>query len=150
MKTAIKILGPCALASIVSLWTTTAFGLDTQVVSQGSLPGGKVLQVLLITINPGEGFPWHYHTGPGWGTIVSGTLTEDEGCGTALSVLNSGASFSERPGKVHMVTNLGTTPVVMTWVEIYPGCDPDQGTVFVTGPRCEGRSGRSHLEPIPS
>ncbi|HEV8544556.1 MAG TPA: protein kinase [Verrucomicrobiae bacterium] len=63
--------------------------------------------------------------------------------------LAAGSSFSEIPGKVHQVSNLGSVPVVMIWVEIYPACDPNGGTIFVSGPRCEGRSGKSHLEKVP-
>lgn len=93
--------------------------------------------------------PWHYHTGPGWGTIISGTLTEDEGYGTELNIYPAGSAFSEIPGRVHRVFNYGTVQAVFSWVEVYPACDTHQGTIFVNGPRCLGNSGRSRLEPIP-
>jgi hypothetical protein len=103
-----------------------------------------------VTFAPGEAFPWHFHPGPLWGVIVSGTLTEDEGCGTALNVYPAGSAFSETPGRVHRVFNNGTEPVVINFTTVVPPCYANyNSTIFVDGPRCEGNSGRSHLEKIP-
>ncbi len=139
-----------AFASITTFWTLSASALSITPISQGTLPTGQILVVVQINLDPGDAFPWHYHTGPGWGTIVSGSLIEDEGCDNALNPLSAGSSFSEIPGQVHRVFNPGPSPTIMTWVEIFPGCDPNAGTVFVDGPGCEGNSGRSHLESVPS
>lgn len=150
MKASTKILTTLALlATLACLGGRTASALTVTPISQGTLPGGQVVSVVQLTFNPGDTVPWHFHTGPGWGTVVAGTLTQDEGCGKPLSTMAAGSSFAEIPGKVHRVFNFGTTPVIVIWVEIYPGCDPDAGTVFVEGPRCEGNSGNSHLEKIP-
>ena len=150
MKTSIKTLAILALAATLGcLEGRPALALSIAPISQGTLPGGQIVSVVQINLDPGDTVPWHYHTGPGWGTIVAGTLTEDEGCGKALSTFAAGSSFSEIPGKVHRVFNFGTALVVIIWVEIYPGCDPNAGTIFVDGPRCKGNSGKSHLEKIP-
>src|SRR5512140_2422076 len=133
----------------VLYWGQTAQALTITPVSHGLLANGNVIDVAMITLEPGDTVPWHYHTGPGWGTIISGTLTEDEGCGTALNTYPAGTAFSEVPGKVHRVFNYGTVQAVFSWVEIYPACDTHQGTIFVNGPTCLGNSGRSRLEPIP-
>jgi quercetin dioxygenase-like cupin family protein len=101
-----------------------------------------------LTLNPGESIPWHYHTGLGLRVVLSGTLTEDEGCNTPLVSHPAGSAFDEPPGKVHRVFNLGSDPVVVIRTDILPSCYQHQGTVFVTGPECEGDSERSHLEPI--
>ena len=150
MKSLVKVVSTVSLLTgALTFALPSLHALTVTPISQGDLPGGEVISVVQFTIDPGESIPWHFHTGPGWGTIVTGTLTEDEGCGTSLNTIDAGSSFSETPGRVHRVFNLGSGPVVLTWVEIYPGCDPNGGTAFVTGPRCEGQSGRSHLEKIP-
>ncbi len=128
-----------------------ASAISVVAISQGELPTGQIISIIQLTLDPGDTVPWHYHTGPGWGTILSGTLTEDEGCGTELKAYSAGSAFAETPGKVHSVINLGSVPVVMTWTEIIPGCDTSGGTIYLpNGPECEGKSGRSHLEPVPS
>src|SRR5262249_8476595 len=100
----------------------------------------------------GESVPWHFHPGPLWGIIVSGTPTEDEGCGGNLNVYQAGSAFSETPGRVHRVFNYGTEPVVIVFTGITPACFKDYNlTIFVPdGPRCEGQRGKAHLEKIPS
>ena len=103
-----------------------------------------------VTFAPGESFPWHFHPGPLWGVIVSGTLTEDEGCGTALNVYPAGSAFSETPGRVHRVFNYGTEPVVINVAGVFPPCYANYNSnIFVNGPRCEGNSGQSLLENVP-
>ena len=62
----------------------------------------------------------------------------------------AGSAFSETPGRVHRVFNYGTEPVVINFAGLFPPCYANyNSTIFVDGPRCEGNSGRSHLEVIP-
>ena len=118
---------------------------------EGTLPSGQIVSMYQVTFAPGESFPWHFHAGPLWGVIVSGTLTEDEGCGTALNVYPAGTAFSEIPGRVHRVFNFGTVPVVINFATIMPSCYGNyHDTILVEDPNCEGDSGQSHLEKIPS
>jgi len=131
-------------------WTEAASGLSVTPVSQGLLASGETISIVLITLDPGDSVPWHFHTGRGWGTLTAGALTEDEGCGNPLNVYAAGSAFAEIPGRVHRVFNFGSVTAVFTWTEIYPACDPNGGTIFVSGPNCEGNSGKSHLEKIPA
>lgn len=118
---------------------------------EGTLASGQIVSMFQVTFAPGESFPWHFHPGPLWGIIVSGTLTEDEGCGTPLNVYLAGSAFSETPGRVHRVFNFGTVPVVINFTTIVPSCYANyNSTIFVSGPNCEGASGKSHLEKIPA
>jgi len=130
-------------ANIASAFDFVPFG-------EGTLPTGEIVSMFQVTFAPGESFPWHFHPGPIWGVIVSGTLTEDEGCGTALNVYPAGSAFSETPGRVHRVFNYGTEPVVINFAAVLPPCYANyNNAIFVDGPRCEGTSGRSLLEKIP-
>jgi len=130
-------------ANIASAFDFVPFG-------EGTLPNGKIVSMFQVTFAPGESFPWHFHPGPLWGVIISGTLTEDEGCGTALKVYPAGSAFSETPGRVHRVFNYGTEPVVINFTAVVPPCYANyNSSIFVDGPRCEGTSGRSQLEQIP-
>ena len=130
-------------ANVASAFDFVPFG-------EGTLPNGNIVSMFQVTFAPGEAFPWHFHPGPLWGVIVSGTLTEDEGCGTELSVHSAGSAFSETAGRVHRVFNYGTEPVVINFAGVFPPCYANYNiNIFVDGPHCEGNSGRSHLERIP-
>jgi quercetin dioxygenase-like cupin family protein len=135
-------------ASIGFLWTHHVLAVSVTSLGTGQLPSGDVIVITQLTLNPGDKVPWHYHPGTGLRVVLSGTLTEDEGCGNPFIDHPAGSAFEEEPGKVHQIFNLGTDPVVVLRTDILPSCYEHQGTIFVTGPRCEGDSGRSHLEPI--
>ena len=116
---------------------------------EGALPSGDLVQSYQVTLDPGDVFPWHYHPGVVYAVIVSGTLTEDEGCGRQFQTVNAGSAFSETPGRVHEVFNLGSVPVVITvTLVVPPAYSGNNSNIFVAGPRCEGNSGKSHLEKI--
>jgi quercetin dioxygenase-like cupin family protein len=115
---------------------------------KGQLPSGDFIVMTQLTLNPGESVGWHYHPGTGLRVVLSGTLTEDEGCNNPLVDHPAGSAFQEDPGHVHRIFNLGSVPVVVLRTDILPPCYVNQGTIFVSGPNCEGNSGRSHLEPI--
>jgi len=135
----------CALACSAKAATFVPLGV-------GALPSGEFVESFQFTLNPGESVPWHFHPGPLYGIVVSGTLTEDEGCGNDLNVLKAGSAFSETAGKVHRVFNYGTGPVTIVFTGIFPPCYGNYNiTIFVPdGPRCEGNSGKAHLEKIPA
>lgn len=148
-RTWLKVCVGVAFATAL-LWGQSVSALTITPVSQGQFPSGQIIQVVMIVINPGETLPWHYHTGTGWVTVISGTLTEDNGCGTSLVTYSAGTATTERAGHVHRLFNFGSEPVVFTGTLIFPGCDPNNGTVFVNGPSCEGNSGQQHLQPLPN
>ena len=116
-------------ANIASAFDFVPFG-------EGTLPSGQIVSMFQVTFAPGESFPWHFHPGPIWGVIVSGTLTEDEGCGTALNVYPAGSAFSETPGRVHRVFNYGTEPVVINFAAVFPPCYANyNSSIFVATDR---------------
>jgi len=143
----LRTLLQAAAASALLLHAVPASALSITPLGQGVLSTGETMFTVQLTLDPGEVFPWHYHTGPAWGIILSGVLTEDAGCGAELERFAAGAAFAESPGHVHMVVNEGTEPVVLLWTEIHPSCLDH--TSFADGPDCEGKSGKSHLAKIP-
>ncbi len=137
-----------AILTASFFWSHSAAALTVTTLGNGTLPSGDVVQTVQLELDPGDTVPWHYRTGPGWGTILSGTLTEDEGCGKPTSTYSAGSAFSEIPGRVHRVFNLGTDKLVLLWTEIVPSCHASEATVFVNGPTCLGNSGKSKLVKI--
>ena len=151
LKACLKVFGGAALATVLG-WSYSSGAATFVPLGVGALPSGELVESFQFTLNPGESVPWHFHPGPLYGIIVSGTLTEDEGCGSDLNVFKAGSAFSERPGRVHRVFNFGTDPVTIVFTGIFPACYGNYNiTLFVPdGPRCEGDSGKAHLEKIPA
>src|SRR5690242_10227448 len=106
------------LLALGLLSANVARAFDFVPFGEGTLENGNIVSMFQVTFEPGEAFPWHFHPGPLWGVIVSGTLTEDEACGTPLNVYPAGSAFSETPGRVHHVFNYGAEPVVIN----FAGC----------------------------
>src|SRR5437762_13546679 len=72
-----------------------------------------------------------------------------KGAGQPSTYIPLAVAFSERPGRVHRVFNYGTEPVVINFAAELPLCYANyNNAIFVDGPRCEGTSGRAHLEKI--
>jgi quercetin dioxygenase-like cupin family protein len=139
MKTSLKALVSTALlASLVGGLSSTAKASDFVPLGEGALPSGNLVQNFQFTLFPGETVPWHYHPGHIYGVIVSGTLTEEKGCGRPFDVITAGSAFAERPRQIHRVFNHGTEPVVIVFTFIVPPRYAGYtGTIFVDGPRCE-------------
>ena len=100
----------CLGAAAALPWAQSARAVTVTLVSQGQFPSGKILQIVSVVMNPGERFPWHYHTGTAWVTVVSGTLTDDAGCGTPLVTHTAGSVTTEPAGHVHRLFNFGSEP----------------------------------------
>ena len=139
MKTSLKILVSIALlASVAGGLPSTAKALGSEPLGEGVLPSGKFVQDLRLTIYPGESVPWHYHPGPIYGVIVSGSLTEEKGCGRPANTITAGSAFTERTGVIHRVFNYGSEPVVIVLTYIVPPAYAGyKGNIFVNGPHCE-------------
>src|SRR5438552_17111310 len=75
-------------ANIASAFDFVPFG-------EGTLANGHIVSMFQVTFAPGESFRWHFYQGRLWVVIVSGTLAEGEGCGTAVYVYLAGSAFSE-------------------------------------------------------
>ena len=117
--------------------------------AKNKLRGRGIGSYLEVTGPPAKEYGGVRFEADGTITMLSGTLTVDEGCGAPLEEITAGQAFTEIPGKVHRAYNAGTEDVVLLWTEIYPPCyESTIGWVYVDGPRCEGNSGRSHLEKI--
>jgi quercetin dioxygenase-like cupin family protein len=139
MKTSLKTLVSTALlASLVGGLPSAAKAFDFVPLGEGTLPSGNLVQNFQFTIFPGESVPWHYHPGRIYGVIVSGTLTEEKGCGRPVDAISAGSAFSEAPRAIHRVFNYGTEPVVIVFTFIVPPSYAHYtGTIYVAGPRCE-------------
>jgi quercetin dioxygenase-like cupin family protein len=139
MNMSLKTLAANALFTLAAAGlSTSAMALDFMPLGEGALPSGSYVEDFQFTILPGETVPWHYHPGKIYGVIVSGTLTEDHGCGEPLGQLSAGSAFIEQAGAIHQVFNYGTEPVVIVFTFIVPAANKDYNgiTLFVNGPRC--------------
>src|SRR5215470_5629917 len=76
----------------VALIATVALGLSTILNVQGTIDsftfpefpqfnGPANVEMVGLTLKPGDVIPWHYHQGPTYVIVSRGTLTEDDGCG---------------------------------------------------------------------
>lgn len=143
-----KLLVSGMASALVALVPLIASAFDFIPQGEGTLPSGNLVQTYQFTLYPGEMVPWHYHPGPVYVVVVSGWITEDEGCGRQLQYIDAGSAFNETPGAVHQVFNYGNTPIVLevTLFDIPPAYASYNSNIFVSGPNCEGQSERSHLE----
>lgn len=140
MKTLSNTLASAALlATLVAGVPSTANAFDFMPLGEGALPSGNYVEDFQFTIFPGETVPWHYHPGQIYGVVVSGTLTEEHGCGQPAAALGVGSAFIEKRGAIHRVFNYGTDPVVIVFTFIVPAAYKDYNgiTIFVDGPRCD-------------
>ena len=139
MNTSPKVLASAALlALLLNGLPTSANALGFVPLGEGVLPSGKYLQNFQFTIHPGETVPWHYHPGQIYGVIVSGTLTEEKGCGRPADTITAGSAFTEAPGAIHRVFNYGSDDVVIIFTFIVPPLYAGYtGTIFVNGPHCD-------------
>ena len=140
MKTSVMMLASSALlATLLGGMPSSAKAAPLfEPLGEGVLPSGKFVQNFWYTIHPGETVPWHYHPGRIYGVIVSGTLTEEKGCGRPVEAISAGSAFTEAPRAIHRVFNYGTEPVVIVFTFIVPPSYAHYtGTIFVAGPRCD-------------
>jgi len=140
MNMSLKTLAATALFTVLAGGLpAAAMALDFVPLGEGALPSGNYVEDFQFTIQPGESVPWHYHPGKIYGVIVSGTLTEEHGCGQLPGQLDAGSAFIEQAGAIHRVFNHGTDPVVIIFTFIVPAANKDYNgiTVLVSGPRCD-------------
>jgi quercetin dioxygenase-like cupin family protein len=75
-----------------------------------------------ITIQPGGTLGWHYHPGPSFVVVKSGTATfymgDDPTC--ARHVIPTGGTLFEPANMVHIVRNEGDVPLVNVVVQLVP------------------------------
>ncbi len=84
--------------------------------------GVSDLQVNEVTIQPGGTLGWHYHPGPSFVIVKSGTATfymgDDPTC-TPHTIATGGTLF-EPANMVHIVRNEGSVPLVNVVVQLIP------------------------------
>jgi quercetin dioxygenase-like cupin family protein len=127
--------------SIVLLANLSYGAINVPLFVQGQIPfyepfnGPANLETYVLTLDKGDSSGWHYHPGPAYVIVASGTLTEDEGCGR-VTKYSAGSAFSETPGVIHNVINNDQQQVVLYVTQIYPPALPD--FFAVDGPACVG------------
>jgi quercetin dioxygenase-like cupin family protein len=84
--------------------------------------GVSDLQINEVTIQPGGTLGWHYHPGPSFVVVKSGTATfymgDDPTC--TPHVIPTGGTLFEPANMVHIVRNEGTVPLVNDVVQLIP------------------------------
>jgi quercetin dioxygenase-like cupin family protein len=84
------------------------------------------LHVNEVTIQPGGTLGWHYHPGPSFVIVKSGTATfymgNDPTC--TPHVIPTGGTLFEPANLVHIVRNEGTVPLVNVVVQLVPTGGP--------------------------
>jgi quercetin dioxygenase-like cupin family protein len=98
--------------------------------------------VSTVTLAPGDFIGFHYHPGPSFAIIATGTLTEDDGCGNIV-IHSTGTAFQEIPGHVHMVINKGNDAVLLYVSNFPPHGQP--GRIDAT-PDCKPKHGGDDSE----
>src|SRR5262245_31500448 len=91
-------------------------------------------EMIGFTLRQGEEIPFHYHDAPSFVIVTRGTLTEDDGCGNIV-YRHAGSAFTEEPGHIHKVSNLGPGSVSVYFSDIYPADSSD--AIFVDEPNCD-------------
>jgi quercetin dioxygenase-like cupin family protein len=83
--------------------------------------GGTEYVAREVTIQPGGETGWHYHDGPVYGQVKSGTLTHLEADCTVVAY-GPGQLIVEPSGKdkVHIGRNTGNVPVVLDVLYVLP------------------------------
>lgn len=116
----------------------------------GQLDDGRWVEGYEFTIGPGESTGWHYHPGTVQAVVLSGSLTEDRGCGAELVTHPAGDAFTEEPGVVHNVIATGITTVFVAGVlaECWGDAGQFNDYIAVVGPTCEGNSHRARREHV--
>lgn len=148
----------CAGFALISLSARAQFlppplppGIDQILpLAWGQLDDGRWVEGYEFTIGSGESTGWHYHPGPVQAVVLSGSLTEDRGCGAELVTHAVGDAFIEEPGVVHNVVATGITTVFVAGV--LPECWGDAGQfndyIGVDGPQCSGHSHHARREHV--
>ncbi|HYL60267.1 MAG TPA: cupin domain-containing protein [Candidatus Acidoferrales bacterium] len=136
-RSSIRKFGAIAIAAGFALAGAQARADTFNPIASAPLPDGSIAEQYTFTLDAGNPTGWHYHQGNVWVVVISGTLTEDHGCGQPLDVHNAGTAFAEVPGVVHNVTNTGNDTAVIAVSGVGPGCTADfNDLVPLEGPVC--------------
>src|SRR5438876_12141367 len=103
-------VGLALLGVVAYAATTTILGVGTMPYSELVNGPAEVTARQFISM-PGEEGGWHYHPGPVYNVVTSGTITVQDGCGEE-EAFSAGQAFQTIGGRVHKWKNLGTAPAV--------------------------------------
>ncbi|MFF5291155.1 hypothetical protein [Paractinoplanes globisporus] len=100
-------------------------GVEGKVLWQRTV-GGKDLTLREIHLPPGTDTGWHYHDGPLYAWVRSGTLSHFDATCAADGVYPAGHLLDEPSGSghVHIGRNLGSTEVVLDVLYVLPAGSP--------------------------
>jgi quercetin dioxygenase-like cupin family protein len=91
---------------------TVTEALESHYDAPQPLPAGPLDQVVqIVDVAPGAATPFHFHIGPGFAVITSGTLTHRRFALDRDSTYPTGASFTELADDEHYARNEGAEPV---------------------------------------
>ncbi|MFJ8111755.1 cupin domain-containing protein [Streptomyces sp. NPDC096132] len=113
------LVGPAAHA------TPPGPGVTARLIAQKTV-GDTDYTLREITIPPGQATGWHYHDGPLYAVVKSGTLSHFAATCASDGVYPKGSVVQEPagPGNVHIGRNLGETPVVLEVLYVLPHGSP--------------------------
>ena len=115
-------LGLALLGVVAYAATTTILGVGTMPYSELVNGPAEVTTRQFISM-PGEEGGWHYHPGPVFNVVTSGTVTVEDGCGEE-EAFSAGQAFEKIGGRVHRWKNLGAVPAVEYNTFIVPQGSP--------------------------
>lgn len=95
--------------------------------------GPAVVHMAELTMLRGDLISWHHHTGQVFVVVKSGTVTENDGCGT-IERHSAGQAWFEAPNHIHEVYNDHNAPVDLYVTNVHPKSMP--GMVRDSGPDC--------------
>jgi quercetin dioxygenase-like cupin family protein len=98
----------------------------------------------MLGLQPGAEIGWHYHPGPAFVVVKSGTLTEEDE-DRCQTVYPAGTAFSEEAGRIHRVLNQGSEVTEFFGVLLLPADSPPAVPVPEPTGTCDGRGHRGRV-----
>ncbi|AOW92690.1 cupin [Rhodococcus sp. WMMA185] len=133
----------CAAAAVLPAFpagATPSSGVSAQTLLETTVPAvgtseATVLTLRRIAIAPGGTTGWHYHDGPVYAYVESGTLTRTlQDCTIVTTTKGQTVAEGHGSNQVHMGANLGTAPLVLLALYVQPEGDPLSENA--SDPRC--------------
>lgn len=117
-------LAAAALLGCAPAQATPPSGVSATVLGESTSDQHYVMRE--ITIAPGGSTGWHFHDGPLYAAVRSGTLTHELADCTTVHTYSPGDLVIEAsgPSAVHIGRNLGTEDVVLDVLYVLPEGSP--------------------------
>jgi quercetin dioxygenase-like cupin family protein len=96
-------------------------GVTGRIIARTTVDGSDYI-LREVTLPPGQSTGWHYHDGPLYGLVKTGTLSHFDATCASDGIYRQGTTITEPSGAdhVHIGRNLGTTPVVLEVLYVLP------------------------------